>query len=58
MTIASPCTGNCRLDESGDRCTGCGRTMAQITAWAGMTEAERGAVMAALTGKESKDVRF
>lgn len=40
----SPCVGICRLDAGGRVCTGCGRSLEEIAAWSGMTEAERLAV--------------
>lgn len=39
--VASPCVGFCQLDENGERCLGCGRTMAEITAWGVAVESEK-----------------
>ena len=36
---STPCIGICRIEA--DRCAGCGRTLAMIAAWGGMTETER-----------------
>ena len=47
MSPSTPCIGICRLDADGV-CVGCGRTMAQIAAWPGMTEAERLRIMSVL----------
>jgi predicted Fe-S protein YdhL (DUF1289 family) len=44
--IESPCIDWCRLDATGTLCTGCWRTLAEITAWRDLTDDERGAVMA------------
>jgi predicted Fe-S protein YdhL (DUF1289 family) len=45
--IASPCKRVCTLDPARNLCLGCGRTLAEITAWTRMSEAERAKVMAA-----------
>jgi uncharacterized protein len=44
--IESPCNRVCTLDPATDLCLGCGRTLAEITAWTRMTDAERAQVMA------------
>ena len=38
--VASPCVSICALDEQ-DICTGCQRTVAEITRWGRMDNAER-----------------
>ncbi|MEM9209272.1 MAG: DUF1289 domain-containing protein [Pseudomonadota bacterium] len=40
----SPCVQICALDDN-DVCVGCGRTVVEIAGWAGMSAAEREAVM-------------
>jgi predicted Fe-S protein YdhL (DUF1289 family) len=45
---ASPCVSVCRLDPVTQLCTGCGRTIAEIAAWPGLSEPERKAIMARL----------
>lgn len=42
--IASPCVRNCCLDEQ-DICLGCGRSLAEITAWSGSSDHERRAIL-------------
>ncbi|POA58575.1 MULTISPECIES: DUF1289 domain-containing protein [unclassified Pseudomonas] len=42
--VASPCVSICALDER-DICTGCQRTVDEITRWARMDNAERRAVL-------------
>ena len=42
--ISTPCVHVCRTGED-DRCLACGRTLAEIAAWGGMSETERLAVM-------------
>jgi uncharacterized protein len=47
-TISTPCVKVCVIDPRSALCVGCGRTVAEIAAWAAMSEAERGVVMAGL----------
>jgi predicted Fe-S protein YdhL (DUF1289 family) len=41
----SPCIGVCRLTPDGQACTGCTRTIEEISGWAKMPRADREAVM-------------
>ncbi|MEN5091513.1 DUF1289 domain-containing protein [Pseudomonas protegens] len=43
--VASPCVSICALDEQ-DICTGCQRTVDEITRWSRMDNTERRAVLA------------
>jgi uncharacterized protein len=45
---SSPCVKICVVDPLSGLCVGCGRTVAQISLWPEMTEADRLAVMAEL----------
>ena len=47
-TLSTPCLKICVMDPSARLCQGCGRTMAEITGWLRMSEAERLAIMATL----------
>ncbi len=47
-TISTPCINLCVIDPLSALCIGCGRTTAEIAAWATMSEAERIAVIAGL----------
>lgn len=49
--IISPCVNVCRIDPATRRCQGCARTIDEITRWTRMTDAERDAVMAELSGR-------
>ncbi len=49
MTNLSPCVNVCRLDDAGQTCLGCGRTLGEITAWSSLGAQERKAIMARLT---------
>ncbi|UVL20340.1 DUF1289 domain-containing protein [Pseudomonas sp. B21-023] len=42
--VASPCVNVCALDEQ-DICTGCQRTVSEITRWGRMDNAERREVL-------------
>ena len=48
LSLETPCVNICLLDSETGLCVGCGRTLAEIAGWAGMSDAERRAVMAAL----------
>lgn len=39
--LPSPCISVCKLDESGERCLGCTRTLEQIEAWMSLDDAAR-----------------
>ena len=41
----SPCRRACALNTARTLCTGCGRTVEEITRWSRMTDEERQAVM-------------
>jgi uncharacterized protein len=45
---STPCVKVCVIDPLSALCVGCGRTIAEIAAWTGMSEAERLGVMAGL----------
>jgi predicted Fe-S protein YdhL (DUF1289 family) len=47
--VASPCIGVCQLDGRTQTCIGCGRTIAEIAAWADLPENERRAIIARLS---------
>ena len=51
MAVLSPCTNLCTLDPTTGLCLGCGRTMDEIVKWAGYSEAERRAIVAALPAR-------
>jgi len=49
--VASPCVAQCRVQ--GNTCTGCGRTLEEITQWSSMTPTQRYAVIERLRKTES-----
>lgn len=44
--VPSPCRQICRLDDSGELCVGCFRTLCEIATWSGMTPEEQVATLA------------
>jgi predicted Fe-S protein YdhL (DUF1289 family) len=43
--MESPCVNICKLDRAKRVCTGCGRSTDEIRRWAGMSKAQRRAIM-------------
>lgn len=41
MTIHSPCRGVCRLDESGQYCKGCHRTLDEVANWLDFSDEQK-----------------
>jgi predicted Fe-S protein YdhL (DUF1289 family) len=54
MSVASPCTGVCLVDRHAARCTGCGRSLAQIASWMEMSDAERDGIMRDLAARRAQ----
>lgn len=52
--METPCVKKCMLDMDWELCAGCGRTLDEIAAWAGMGDAERKRVMAELPRRMEK----
>ncbi len=51
MTILSPCRGVCQLDESGQYCTGCHRTIDEVAGWSQFADEQKEAVWARLLSR-------
>ena len=49
--LKTPCINVCLLDDETGSCVGCGRTLAEIAAWATMSDTQRRAIMAALPAR-------
>jgi uncharacterized protein len=49
--LETPCVNICLLDQDTGTCLGCGRTLSEIARWAAMSDAERRAIMAALSAR-------
>ncbi len=47
LDIYSPCIGICKIKESTQRCSGCERTIDEITRWRTMDDEEKLAVLTA-----------
>jgi predicted Fe-S protein YdhL (DUF1289 family) len=54
LAVSTPCINVCVLDPLSALCIGCGRTAAEIAAWATMSETDRVAIMAALPQRLSE----
>jgi len=50
-SMETPCIKICTLDARSGLCLGCGRTVAEIARWSGMSDAERSRVMAELPAR-------
>ena len=50
-TILSPCIKVCVIDAVSGLCAGCGRSLAEIAGWAGMSDAERRRIMQELPSR-------
>jgi predicted Fe-S protein YdhL (DUF1289 family) len=46
--IASPCNKVCTVEPASGLCIGCGRSLAEIASWIGLSDAERSRIMAEL----------
>ena len=49
--IETPCVQICAIDPASDLCNGCGRSLAEITHWYGMSNDERSRIMAELPAR-------
>jgi len=52
--LETPCINVCLLDDETGACVGCGRTLAEIAAWATLSDSERRAIMATLPARMSE----
>ena len=52
--METPCVDICQIDRDSGLCLGCGRTIAEISAWASMTSEERRRVMAELAARKER----
>lgn len=51
MNVDSPCTKICTLDAVRGLCTGCGRTIDEITIWSEAGDAQRERILALLPAR-------
>lgn len=49
--VESPCIKICAIDPQTKLCTGCGRTLVEIEAWAGLSADERRQIMTELAAR-------
>ena len=55
MTVPSPCTQICTIDEKAGWCAGCKRTIDEIAAWGALDDDAKRAVWAALPARRDRD---
>jgi predicted Fe-S protein YdhL (DUF1289 family) len=49
--VPSPCVNICRMDAATGWCEGCQRTLPEIAAWGGLSDADKRAVWALLPAR-------
>jgi predicted Fe-S protein YdhL (DUF1289 family) len=52
--MLTPCIKICVIDAATGLCAGCGRTLAEIAGWAGMTDRERQGIMRDLPARRGQ----
>lgn len=52
--VPSPCVNICDLDNSGEYCLGCGRSLDEIAAWSTANDEERGVILRKLPERLSR----
>jgi predicted Fe-S protein YdhL (DUF1289 family) len=52
--MESPCVKICTYQPGAGICLGCGRTLAEIAGWTGLSDAERRQIMEALPARLAK----
>lgn len=50
MPVTSPCTNVCEVEDG--ICLGCGRTVAEITSWRQLSDAEKEAILEKIEDRE------
>ncbi len=56
--VPSPCINVCRMDAATGWCEGCQRTLAEIAAWGGLSDADKRAVWQALPARREAWLRL
>lgn len=51
--VPSPCVSICELDERHGRCKGCYRSLKEIAAWGGLTDADKLEVWERIEARQS-----
>ena len=54
MPLVSPCVGICRMSDDGAYCTGCLRSIEEIAAWSGASDAFKREVWQALAERRKR----
>ena len=53
VAVLSPCIAVCTMDNESGFCRGCLRTLGEIAAWAGASNADRRAIIASLPARQA-----
>ena len=48
MVIQSPCINICQIDKASGLCAGCFRSLAEIAAWGGASDAQKRDILSAI----------
>lgn len=51
--VPSPCINVCKMNPQTQLCEGCFRTLDEIAAWAGLSDAEKSAALAQLPSRRT-----
>ena len=51
QAVETPCNKVCTVDPASSLCIGCGRSLAEIAGWLGVTDAERMRIIAELPAR-------
>ena len=54
QNVPSPCIDVCRMSPATGYCEGCGRTIAEITAWPGYSDVEKREVLEQLPRRKQR----
>ena len=52
--VTSPCINVCQMDELTGLCSGCFRTIDEITVWAGVDDSRRRGILAAIAKRRQE----
>lgn len=56
LPVTSPCINICRMDQASGLCSGCFRTLEEITAWSRVGDDNKRAILAAVARRRIEHV--